>query len=114
MSEKDHQERADLSELTPVELRAIARDLGIEGYDRMTGRIALAAILAYEEKGVSMQSRYEVYQDAAGEWRWKHVADNGRLIADSGEGYDSKFNAERAKDRAMELSAEEWQHEEHA
>lgn len=38
----------------------------------------------------------EVYQDAAAEWRWRLVARNGKIIADSAEGYDSRFNAERA------------------
>ena len=31
--------------------------------------------------------RFTVYRDAAGEWRWRLVATNGRTIADSGEGY---------------------------
>jgi uncharacterized protein YegP (UPF0339 family) len=30
---------------------------------------------------------YVYYQDAKGEWRWRLVAANGRIIADSGEGY---------------------------
>jgi uncharacterized protein YegP (UPF0339 family) len=30
---------------------------------------------------------FQVYTDAAGEWRWRLVAGNGRIIADSGEGY---------------------------
>jgi uncharacterized protein YegP (UPF0339 family) len=29
----------------------------------------------------------EVYEDAAGEWRWRAKADNGETVADSGEGY---------------------------
>ena len=41
-------------------------------------------------------SRFEVYEDAAGEWRWRLVHWNGNIIADSGEGYASRFNAERA------------------
>lgn len=61
-----------------------------------------------------MQSRFVVYQDAAGEWRWRHVADNGEVIADSGESYVSKYNAERARDRAVELAAEEWAKEDAA
>lgn len=28
-----------------------------------------------------------VYCDKAGEWRWRIVAANGRVVADSGEGY---------------------------
>jgi uncharacterized protein YegP (UPF0339 family) len=30
---------------------------------------------------------YVYYKDAKGEWRWRLVAANGRIIADSGEGY---------------------------
>lgn len=30
---------------------------------------------------------YIVYKDRTGYWRWRYVADNGRIIADSGEGY---------------------------
>ena len=30
---------------------------------------------------------FRVYKDAAGEWRWRLVSGNGRIIAVSGEGY---------------------------
>jgi uncharacterized protein YegP (UPF0339 family) len=33
---------------------------------------------------------YEYYKDKKGEWRWRLVASNGRIIADSGEGYSSE------------------------
>jgi uncharacterized protein YegP (UPF0339 family) len=33
---------------------------------------------------------YVYYKDAKGEWRWRLVASNGRIIADSGEGYSSE------------------------
>ncbi|PYR95473.1 MAG: hypothetical protein DMF84_00835 [Acidobacteria bacterium] len=33
---------------------------------------------------------YQVYKDAAGQYRWRLVAANGRRIADSGEGYNNK------------------------
>ena len=39
---------------------------------------------------------FEVYQDRAEEWRWRMVASNGRIVADSGEGYSSKSGARRA------------------
>lgn len=29
----------------------------------------------------------DVYQDSAGEWRWRVLAGNGKTVADSGEGY---------------------------
>lgn len=44
----------------------------------------------------------EIYQDAAGEWRWRRKAANGEIIADSSEGYNSKWNAERAAQRVFE------------
>lgn len=53
---------------------------------------------------------FEVFRDSRGDWRWRLVAGNGRVIADSGEGYASKFNAKRAINtfvdeiRAMDLS----------
>jgi len=41
---------------------------------------------------------YEVYEDEAGEFRWRKVAANDEITADSAEGYVSQFNAERAVD----------------
>jgi len=41
---------------------------------------------------------FQVYQDNAGEWRWRLVAPNGNIIADSGEGYVSKQGAKRGID----------------
>lgn len=42
-----------------------------------------------------------VYQDSAGGWRWKRVAGNGEIIADSGESYTRMADAERAASRAF-------------
>lgn len=40
----------------------------------------------------------ELYQDDAGEWRWRRVAPNGEVVADSAEGYtrveDARAGAE--------------------
>ena len=33
---------------------------------------------------------FRVYEDAAGEWRWRLVAGNDQIIAESGEGYRDK------------------------
>lgn len=41
----------------------------------------------------------EVYEDRRGEWRWRAVARNGKIIADGAEGYASKGNAKRAAHR---------------
>lgn len=39
--------------------------------------------------------RFELFRDAAGEWRWRLVASNEEIIATSGEGYSSKQGAQR-------------------
>lgn len=33
---------------------------------------------------------FVVYKDNAGQYRWRFVASNGKIIADSGEGYVNK------------------------
>lgn len=39
-------------------------------------------------------SRFEFYKDRRQEWRWRLRGVNGRIVADSAEGYSSKRNAE--------------------
>jgi len=39
-----------------------------------------------------MTSYYVVYQDAANQWRWRFVAANNRIIADSAESYWNKLD----------------------
>lgn len=39
---------------------------------------------------------YRIYEDVAGEWRWRLVAGNGQIIADSAEGYTRESDAVRA------------------
>ena len=34
--------------------------------------------------------KFHVYKDHKGEWRWRLKAANGKVLADSGEGYNSK------------------------
>lgn len=47
---------------------------------------------------------FHTYIDAAGEWRWQLISTNGRIVADSGEGYSSleavRSAAQRVKDNA--------------
>jgi len=40
------------------------------------------------------KATFEVYEDSAGQWRWRLEHDNGNIIADSGEGYASRQKAE--------------------
>jgi uncharacterized protein YegP (UPF0339 family) len=44
---------------------------------------------------VPSDPQFEIYEDSAGEWRWRLIAANGNIIADSGEGYNSKQGARR-------------------
>ncbi len=44
-------------------------------------------------------AEFEVYEDNAGEYRWRLRHDNGNIIADSGEGYASEGGAEEAVER---------------
>ena len=37
---------------------------------------------------------FDLYKDSSGGWRWRLVASNGKTVADSGESYTSKANAE--------------------
>ena len=48
---------------------------------------------------------FEVFQDKADEWRWRLVATNGNIIADSGEGYASKQGVKRGIDSVKRSAA---------
>lgn len=48
-----------------------------------------------------MSDKVHFYKDAAGEWRWRRVAPNGRIVADSGEGYVDLQNAREGAERAL-------------
>jgi uncharacterized protein YegP (UPF0339 family) len=48
-------------------------------------------------KGTDM--KFDVYQDRKKEWRWRLIAKNGRIVADSGEGYTRRASAFRALHR---------------
>lgn len=39
---------------------------------------------------------FELYKDRGDEYRWRMIASNGRIVADSGEGYTSKSGARKA------------------
>ncbi|MXR50652.1 DUF1508 domain-containing protein [Halovenus sp. WSH3] len=51
-------------------------------------------------------AEFEVYEDNAGEYRWRLTHQNGNIIADGGEGYASKSGAEDAVDRMIEYAPE--------
>ena len=40
--------------------------------------------------------RIEIYPDKQRRWRWRARASNGNIVADSGQGYSSKWHVNRA------------------
>jgi uncharacterized protein YegP (UPF0339 family) len=60
------------------------------------GEEGLEEVPLVPEVVAESRADFEVFEDAGGEYRWRLVHDNGNVIADSGEGYDSKSNAKRA------------------
>jgi len=51
------------------------------------------------------RAKLEIYRDGRGEWRWRLKASNGRIIADSGEGYRRLGSARRAANRVRSILA---------
>jgi len=48
-------------------------------------------------------SKLEIYRDARREWRWRLKASNGRIMADSGEGYRRRASARHAAARVRTI-----------
>jgi uncharacterized protein len=39
-------------------------------------------------------AKFEIYKDKAGDFRWRFISSNGRIIAVSSEGYSKRLNCE--------------------
>jgi len=71
---------------------------GGEGYSqRSNARRAIDRI----RDGID-EMTVEVYEDAAGEFRWRLLGGNDRIMADSGEGYAARGGAEEAAENVRE------------
>ncbi len=46
-------------------------------------------------EGATSDATVELYEDTAGQWRWRLVHDNGEIIADGSQGYSSKQKAQQ-------------------
>nr|WP_233357312.1 DUF1508 domain-containing protein [Halococcoides cellulosivorans] len=64
--------------------------------DRLQSTVGPASYLWFDPAG------FEVYRDAASEWRWRLVHRNGEILADGGQGYSRRNDANRAVDRLRE------------
>lgn len=45
--------------------------------------------------------KFSIYADLQGQWRWRLLAKNGKVVADGAEGYASKSNVVKAVRRFM-------------
>ncbi|ELY71398.1 amphi-Trp domain-containing protein [Natrinema versiforme] len=106
----DHGTDGDSTDVDPaaavMPLEGVAdRDGGEDGAEAdetaVTADDATAPADADETADSGRTSRFEVYEDKGGQWRWRLVHWNGNIVADSGEGYASRSNAERAARSVM-------------
>ena len=37
-----------------------------------------------------MNDKWEFYQDTSGDWRWRRIAPNGRIVGSSSQGYANR------------------------
>ena len=51
------------------------------------------------------RAKLEIYRDGRGEWRWRLRASNGRIVADSGEGYRRRASVYQAIGRVKSILA---------
>lgn len=62
-----------------------------------------------------MSSQFQLYRDAAGEYRWRLLAENNHIVAQSATGYDHKVDARRAieilRERGLAATPEIYQDE---
>ena len=54
---------------------------------------------------MSMEYKIEIYQDTEKLWRLRIVASNGRIVADGGESYRTKYFCERNANKLKEKLA---------
>ncbi|MWV65775.1 DUF1508 domain-containing protein [Halorubrum sp. JWXQ-INN 858] len=76
-------------------------ELAVE-VERDDGTVSLAVEMEWSERegdvdtdAAASKARFELFEDAGDDWRWRLVHDNGNVIADGGEGYASKQKAEQ-------------------
>ncbi len=107
------EEKADRIERLEAELDELSdsRDAAAAAADAASEETA-----AERERAADAQARlerlhestatFQLYRDKASEWRWRLVHRNGRILADSGEGYVSRSNARRAVETVAETAGE--------
>jgi uncharacterized protein YegP (UPF0339 family) len=74
----------------------VKRETARRRTDTVAGFVARADYLRIDP------TAFEVFRDRAGQWRWRLVHRNGRVLADSGEGYTSRTQAREAAGNVAE------------
>lgn len=77
------------------------RDAIEEAVERIGAVAPEGDTLSYDPAG------FELYVDSSDEWRWRLRHRNGRILADSGEGYASRSNARDGIDRVRDVASDE-------
>ncbi|MFC1719283.1 YegP family protein [Candidatus Poribacteria bacterium] len=77
----------------------VAQWLKMDVYD---AGLTWSLVMGWRRREVNRLSKFQVYKDRAGEYRWRLRANNNKIIADSGEGYVDKSECKRAVDRVKE------------
>ncbi|QLK24954.1 DUF1508 domain-containing protein [Natrinema zhouii] len=95
----EHHEQSATADVDPA--TAVMPLEGVADRDEGASADGVAESETAETSGSERTSRFEVYEDKAGQWRWRLVHWNGNIVADSGEGYSSRSNAERAARSVM-------------
>ena len=60
--------------------------------------------LQAQEKPEARKLKFEVYQDARMEYRWRLKAGNGEILATAGQGYKAKADAEKGVERLRDVA----------
>lgn len=77
----------------------------VKAFDEITRRFGLDwfTICPVRDENHFLRQRQimkiEIYEDKAKEWRWRFIATNGNIMADSGEGYKNLMDCEQAIER---------------
>ena len=53
--------------------------------------------------------KIEIYEDTAGEWRWRLKAANGKIVATGGEGFVTKSNCRESVENIASTLEEMWE-----
>jgi len=63
-----------------------------EAVDRVREHVVAADYLRVDP------AAFELYRDKGGQWRWRLLHENGNVLADSGQGYSSRFAARKGSE----------------